>query len=509
MFQLLAALHKMKLFSLKGLAGSVSAAHRNGVNLMMLLETAENAWGSRPAITDDYGTVTYQELACMARELADRFYEEEHVRPGETVVFACQNHAGFVSALFGAARLGADCCLLNADCSAEQLRAVIGERQPALIVYDQEILSCRFIAEEVHGRHLEIRSGRVEFTERRSEKPKPGCPPRPSGHLLLLTGGTTGKPKEAGHKPSLFRYLTPFLALLTKLRLPEYRTMYTATPLYHGYGLAIMLVSVALGQLLILTRTFKAKQACFLVTCHRVDVLIAVPLMVQKMLEEDEHSLSPLKCIASGGAPLPSKLAAEITRVCGPVLYNLYGTTEAGLRTIATPQDLRTEPNTIGRRLKGSRLVVLDENSRRARQGETGRICAKVHRQGGTDQTCWMDTGDLGYQNEKGLFILCGRADDMIVSGGENVYPIEVERVLVGHPAIAEATVIGVEDELFGERLQAFIQLEDGYALTEEELSQWLKKRLARFQQPARIRFVERLPHTPLGKPDKRRLASL
>ncbi|MDF2650833.1 MAG: acyl-CoA synthetase (AMP-forming)/AMP-acid ligase, partial [Paenibacillus sp.] len=207
-----------------------------------------------------------------------------------------------------------------------------------------------------------------------------------------------------------------------------------------------------------------------------------------------------------GGAELNPKLVKETLSQLGQVLFNLYGTSEAGLNVIATPQDLTYSAQTIGRKIKGVRLKIVDDLKKEVQIGQVGQFCIKNSWSMRNGANSWIETGDLGYCDELGYYFLCGRADSMIVSAGENVYPLEVEQVLLTHPQVEDAAVIGVPDEHFGQRLKAFVLLAPHADLTNEELMEWLRVRLARFQLPKEILFVDQLPYTSLGKLDKKQL---
>jgi acyl-CoA synthetase (AMP-forming)/AMP-acid ligase II len=322
-----------------------------------------------------------------------------------------------------------------------------------------------------------------------------------------MTGGTTtGLSKEAPHQPSLFAYLAPFHAFLVRLSILNYRTAYIATPICHGYGLAVLLLMCAAGRKAVIRRGFEAEQACRCIREHRAEAAVVVPVMLQRMLRANPEALRTLACIASGGAELGPKLAEETRERLGPVLYNLYGTSEAGLALIAAPEDLARSPRTIGRPIPGVRVRIADRDGKEAGIGQVGRI--EIQRLGTTRRKAdrWIGTGDLGYRDEQGYYFLRGRSDSMIVSGGENVYPLEVEQVLLTHPRVEDAAVIGVADDAFGMRLKAFVQPTEPAAIAEEELRAWLQGELARYQMPREIVFVERLPYTPLGKLDRKRL---
>ncbi|MEI2401076.1 AMP-binding enzyme, partial [Paenibacillus phytohabitans] len=212
----------------------------------------------------------------------------------------------------------------------------------------------------------------------------------------------------------------------------------------------------------------------------------------QKMLQYNKEYLKSLKCIASGGAKLPSKLVEVTIQKLGPVLYNLYGTSETGLNFIATPQDLMYSATTNGKKITGLNVSILDHNKNEVPSGTIGQLCMK--NDWSIRKDTWIETGDVGYRDENDYYFICGRMDDMVISGGENVYPIEVEQVLIQHPQILDVAIIGTDDEQFGHRLLAFIVLEEDESLTEEELLGWLRQRIARYQLPKKVTIVDQLP---------------
>ncbi len=415
-----------------------------------------------------------------------------------------------VEAIFAVSSTGADLYLLNADMSGGQLRDLLNGLDPDLLVYDEEcaellrqttyakpkLISYHDTLPAIDNLHAEAATDRIAL------------PRASSGKLVLLTGGTTGRPKEAAHRPSLFNYLNPFAAFVSRLRILQYDNAYIATPIYHGYGIAVLLLCFAVGKKVFVRREFDAAKACRLIRDHRVEIATVVPLMLHKMLRTNADDLKSLACIASGGAELSPGLAEETLRRLGKVLYNLYGTSETGLNFIATPEDLQYDARTVGRKIKGVRAKILDARNKEVGVGQVGRICIRNGWSISDRSARRIDTGDLGYADRRGRYFLCGRADSMIVSAGENVYPLEVEQALQMHPQVEEAAVIGVSDELFGQRLKAVVvpASDAEEVVTPEQLRDWLRTRLARYQMPREIVIADRLPYTTVGKPDKRRL---
>lgn len=508
MFDFIAALKALGLLSVKGFYRLISAIHRHGVNLMALLCYAMDAYGSQVALVDENESLDYPTLFAQSETLSFILKEQYSMGKGWKVAFLCKNHASLVKALFAVSRLGADIYLLNAEMSPVQLQLLVNHYAFNFLVYDDELENITeqsgYTGNKIPSYHDTLPAVNNLCTLSADRKKK--LIRTSLGNLVILTGGTTGNFKTAVHKPSPVNFLNPCVAMLTRLKLAACKTTYIAVPIYHGYGLATLFLFVALGKKILIRRGFNVEKACTLIHGYQVETTVVVPLMVYKMVRHDAASLKSLACIASGGAELNPKSACEILEKLGDVLYNLYGTSEAGLTTIAAPQDLKADPHSIGRIIPGVRLKIRDQQGRNVSDGEIGGFHVKTRWSMRNKKSSWIFTGDTGYRHPNGLYFLCGRSDDMIVSAGENVYPIEVERILTAHPNISEAAVVAVCDENFGQRLKAFILPRENAVITQEELYEWLRTRAARFQIPREIVFVESMPYTPLGKLDRKQL---
>jgi acyl-CoA synthetase (AMP-forming)/AMP-acid ligase II len=325
-----------------------------------------------------------------------------------------------------------------------------------------------------------------------------------AGNIVVMTGGTTGQPKAASRKPSILDFLPPFVALLTQIHLDDYRSVYIATPIYHGFGVAALFMGVMLGAENYLLRRFEAGRACELIARDKIECVTLVPLMLQRMLSRDAAALTSLRCVITGGAMLSPALARESLEKLGPTLFNLYGTSEGGFAIMATPDLLARKPESIGKPVRGVCARIVNETDQEVGTKEVGRLC--IRSSWTTNKNNWIDTGDLAYRDVEGDIFLCGRVDDMIVSGGENVYPIELENVLVQHTDIAAVAVVGIADAEFGQRLRAVVVAKKGSSLDQSSLLEWLRPRVARHQMPAVVEFRDELPYTPLGKLDKKAL---
>jgi acyl-coenzyme A synthetase/AMP-(fatty) acid ligase len=242
-------------------------------------------------------------------------------------------------------------------------------------------------------------------------------------------------------------------------------------------------------------------------------------VMMQRIMELPEdtrrrYDVSSLKVVAASGSALPGDLATRWMDEFGDTLYNLYGSTEVAWATIAGPEDMRAAPGTAGRPPRGTLVKMLDEDGVEVPPGETGRIFVgnemmfEGYTGGGTKDMVdgLMATGDLGHFDESGRMFVEGRDDEMIVSGGENLFPKEVEDLIARHPAVSDVAAIGVDDEQFGQRLKAFVVLESGKQVTQDEVKQHVKQNLADFKVPREVEFLDELPRNATGKVLKREL---
>jgi fatty-acyl-CoA synthase len=527
--KLIEQLYRTDLFTIVGLIRLIEALMTTGINLMAMLRIAAKLHPQRIAVIDERDRLSYTDLWQQAESLAIRLQLNYDIQPKQKVAIACRNHASAIKSIFALSRLGTHVFLLNPEMSPEQILALAESHQFDFYIYDEQIAHIfanpLFSHKSLLAYHLT-----EDSIDRISSHPIPTVRLKKvkTGNIIVMTGGTTGQPKSAIRKPSIFNFLPPFFALLTQVHLDRYKSVYIATPIYHGFGVASLFIGVALGSTMYFTNRFKAERACELVEQDRVEVVVLVPLMLQRMLQIDSGSLASLQCIITGGALLNPVLAQETFQRLGAILFNLYGTSEAGFCIMATADILVQKPGSIGKPIRGvhakivdnidspkERLLLLALACRRHRQtlryrqriltaNTIGRLC--IRSAWTTSKKSWIETGDLAYRDLDGDLFLCGRVDDMIVSGGENVYPIELENIIILHPDVESVGVIGIADPEFGQRLKAVIKLNKGATLDRSTLIAWLKPRVARYQMPAIVEFRDELPYTALGKLDKKSL---
>jgi acyl-CoA synthetase (AMP-forming)/AMP-acid ligase II len=479
------------------------------------------------AVIDERGTLTFARLNARAERIAAALRAEHGVtgsHPPRDLAVMCRNHRGFVEAMLAASRLGADLLLLNTDFPGPQLAQALAPHRPAVIVHDEEFGPVLDAAGADGARvlawHDDEPPAGVATLDRlaATPAPRPPAPPTP-GRLVILSSGTTGAPKGAPREPSAAAALGPLTTLLERMRPRAGDPILVGPPIFHGFGLAFLGLALFVGAPVVLRRRFDPSWALEASERHRATHLVGVPVMLQRMLalpeaERARRDTSSLRAVGSAGAPLAPDVASAFMDAFGEVLFDLYGSTEVGFASIAAPADLRAAPGTVGRPPRGTTIAVLDGERRPLPPGEVGTVFVggglvfEGYAGGGSRELVdgLMNIGDLGHLDAEGRLFVDGREDDMILSGGENVFPQEVEDALVGHPRLADAAVIGVEDPDFGQRLLAFAVPRDGEQVSEPELTAYLRERLARYKLPREIRLIEAIPRNPTGKVLKRKL---
>jgi acyl-CoA synthetase (AMP-forming)/AMP-acid ligase II len=481
----------------------------------------------QPAVIDELGTLSYGELSRRANALAAAF-AAHGIRPGDGVALMCRNHRGFMDASVALSRLGAHALYLNTMFAAPQLADVVAREGAKAIVYDEEFAALlgevraidkRFVAwrDRPDADQGEGAAADPLLEDLIAEGDSAGVPaPDEPGRVVILTSGTTGTPKGARRSSA---GLSSAAALLSKIPLRARETTMIAAPLFHSWGLAHYTLGVPLSSTFVLRRRFDPEGTLRAIARHRATALVVVPVMLQRILELpqetlDRYDTSSLRVIAVSGSALPGPLATRVMDQFGDVLYNLYGSTEVAWATIATPEDLRAAPGCAGRPPLGTVVKLYDKDDREVPAGATGRIFVasgfpfEGYTGGDTKATIGdlMSSGDVGHFDAAGRLFIDGRDDDMIISGGENLFPSEVEDLLAGHPAIREVAVVGVDDEDWGQRLKAVVVLQDDESATDDELKDYVKNNLAAFKVPREIVFVDALPRNATGKVLKRDL---
>lgn len=497
------------------LAAIAGQLRRYGTCPASIVAISAIRWPDRLALIDDAGSVTYAELVLHAQALAHHLAGSYGARPGRGVAVMCRNHRGLVEAIMAAGYLGADVLLVNTELPAAQLALTLSRHQPAVVVHDDEFGERLTSAGATSKRHTiwagaapvsaALTGGRLGKVDR-------------VGNLILLTSGTTGAPKGVPRQPHLTALLGVAVSAIERLGMRAGDTMMVCPPAFHGMGLICLMLGLATGSTVVMQRRFDASAVVETIEDRQVTTLVAVPAMLQRLLEVPDLGVrsGSLRAVLSGASQLSPVVATRFMDTVGDVLYDGYGSSEVGIVTLATPSDLRAAPGTLGAPTQGTRIAILDESGRPVTPGEVGEIYIDSpmtfdgYTGGGHKEVRngYLATGDVGRLDACGRLFIEGRADDMIVSGGENVFPQPVETALLSHPTISDAAVVGVADDDFGQRLRAFIVVKATADFDEGSLLAYLRERLTRYELPRDIVVVDELPRNATGKVLRKQLAA-
>jgi acyl-CoA synthetase (AMP-forming)/AMP-acid ligase II len=486
--------------------------HRGGTNPYTLLAVTAARWPDRAAIVDDDGAVNYRQLRSAVESLAIRL-SDGGAGPSRAVGVMCRNGRGFAAAVFATALVGADVVLINTDFRSDALAAALRAHQITTIVADNEFAERLRAADEsvivVDPATVRVHEG--------DSRPGVAAP----GRIILLTSGTTGTPKGVPRTPQLRSAVGIWVTILDRTGLRTGSRISVAMPMFHGLGLGMLMLTVALGGTVLTHRQFDAEAALAQASLHRADAFTAVPVVLARILDlparvRARNPLPYLRVAISSGDRLDPTLGQRFMDAYGDILYNGYGSTEVGIGALATPADLRDAPETVGKPVAGCPVRVLDRNNRPVGPRVTGRIfvggdlAGEGYTDGGAKTVVggMTGTGDMGYLDNSGRLYVVGREDDMIISGGENVYPRAVENALAEHSAIADNAVIGVPDERFGHRLAAFVVVQSGRDIDVAAIREYLKSRVSRYEQPRDISIVSSIPRNPAGKVLRKELST-
>ncbi len=499
---------------------------RHGANAMSGIGLSAARAPRATAIIDERGSLTWAELDRRVDAAGVALHELMGGREG-TLGILCRNHRGLVESLAAATRIGADALLLNTGFSGPQLRDVLERENATVVVYDEEFAPLLAQARERLPELTEVLAW-VEDPDHSHEgvhtldeliEPRLGRrPDKPSspGRTVLLTSGTTGTPKGARRSGGAAGSLA---AMLERIPWRAGEKTVVAAPMFHAWGFGQLAISATMCCTVVMRRRFDPEATLEMVDATGATGLAVVPVMLERIVDLpaatlDRYSLGTLRFVtASGSRMRPDAVTAFMDRY-GDTVHNSYNATEAGLISTATPADLRVAPDTAGRPVLGTDLKLLDDDGREVPVGEVGRITVRSesafegYTSGETKdfEDDYMVSGDLGRLDEAGRLYVVGRDDEMIVSGGENVYPLEVEQTLNEHSDVVEAAVIGVDDQDYGQRLEAYVVLRDDASATTDDLKKHVKAHLAGYKVPRRVVVLDDLPRNDSGKVLKREL---
>ncbi|OBK20883.1 acyl-CoA synthetase [Mycobacterium asiaticum] len=495
-----------------------AAMAREGIGFTSGFAGAAQRCPDRPGFIDELGTLTWRQLD----ERGHAFAAALRALPGgapKVVGIMCRNHRGFVDSLLAANRIGADILLLNTSFAGPALAEVVTREGVDAIIYDEEFTATvdraladapnatRIVAwtEESHDVTVEklIASHTGARPERNTGK---------KSKVILLTSGTTGTPKGAKHSGGSGGIKT-LKGVLDRTPWRAEEPIVIVAPMFHAWGFSQLVLASSLACTVVTRRKFDPEATLALIDRHQATGLAVVPVMFDRIMDlpdevRNRYSGKSLRFAAASGSRMRPDVVVSFMDQFGDVIYNNYNATEAGMIATATPADLRAAPDTAGKPAEGTQIRILDSDFNEMPTGEVGTIY--VHNESQFDgytsgktkdfHAGYMSSGDVGYLDENGRLFVVGRDDEMIVSGGENIYPIEVEKTLAAHPDVAEASVLGVDDEQYGQRLSAFVVLEPGSTADEETLKQHIRENLANYKVPREIKLLDELPRGSTGK---------
>ncbi|TWP51814.1 AMP-binding protein [Lentzea tibetensis] len=477
------------------------------------------------AVVDERGSVTYRQLdrrsTAIAQGLRALGVQDRHV-----VAVMCRNHRGLVETLLGCAKLGVRALLVNTGFGAPVLMDLLRRENVSLVIHDEEFTPLfhqlpphipRWLAWSRDG--LDRRTPTLDQLVARAPRGELE-PPREPGIVIQLTSGTTGIPKGTYREIKSVLTASDFL---DRIPMNAGESTFVAAPIFHAVGYSHLTLALSLGSRAVLQRRFDPRKTLRSVQGQRCTTLVLVPTMLQRIMELDQSildsfELGHLRVLFCSGATIPPDLVARTMNTFGDVLYNLYGSTEVAVATVATPEDLRVAPSTVGLPPHNCVVHIYDHAAARITTPYvTGRIfvAGSLTVDGYTDGSRkemvdgLVSTGDLGHFDAAGRLYFDGREDDMIVSGGENVYPVEVENLLMTHYRIRDAAVLGVPDPEYGQRLRAFVVPVAGARIDVRELREFVRTRLARHKVPREVVVVPKLPRNATGKVLRRQLMSI
>ena len=482
---ILSILYRLHIISPKGIFVWAKSLISEGISLMALLRFAAHFYPQRCAIIDEKQSLSYQDLYIRTCQLAEILHTEYHLHPEMSVTLLGRNSLILTLLLHALSRLGIRTTLLSTDLGTEQIAAGLQKHHYHLIIYDSDLkqIPTEFPCVAVTTERLnDILLHKTSLTKKR-KLPKIWR----GSEIVIHSGGTSGNFKTIARRPSVTSFLPPLFALLRDIQIYQYERVLISLPFYHGFGLSTLIISLLMGKKICLQKRFDALQTLTIIQREQIEVMPIVPAMLARLwqIEGAKKKMKSLRCLISGGDRLPKSLIDTTHKEIGEVIFNLYGTSEAGFFMLANPKELASfKETTLGKPIRGVDCKIKDRNH----QGiGTLWVRSRWAMRGLRNQ--WQNTGDLVSQNSEGYFFHHGRADRMVVCGGENVQPEHIEQVLLSHPMIIAARAFTVPDPNFGNVIHTEIECTPKATLTEEILLDWLRPQLSRAEMPHSIRF--------------------
>ena len=490
----------------------------------------------KECIVDGTRRITWGEFDAQINQLCHALAARD-LRAGDRVAVMMPNGADTLIAQQALLRVGAVAAQIGYRLKAAEVAYILETAEPKVILchaeYQDVIAEARdqarsnaavIVLEARHG----IRVGFDRWEDATAGQPTdrppkvvPGDQDGGGGGVIVYTSGTTGKPKGASRSWKQTG-LDAVADMMLQVGISHDDRHLVLCPLYHSAAPAFVAIMFSLGGTCVLTSHFDAEQTLAIIERERITCTLVVPTMLVRITAlppevRRKYDTSSLRWIMSAAAPLATETARRVHEQFGPVLWNFYGATETGIVTLAGPADHLARPGTVGRPLRGNQVRVLGDDGAPVTPGEVGELYARnsmliagYHKNPDATKASMRDgffsVGDLARVDGDGYYYLESRKHDMVISGGVNIYPREIEDHLHTHPSILEAAVVGVPDAEWGESLRAYVVVRAGCALAEPEVIEFCRAGLADYKRPRTVVFIDELPRNPTGKVLKREL---
>ena len=471
----------MKIVGVKNVFRLVVSINKHGFNLLSLLDFVKNSSSLEAYLEDDYVKLSYQKLYQESIALAYHLELKHSIKTRSKVVIISNNSVAMIKTLFAVSSLGADIILLNPNQKKDYYKSIFENNTIHLLVGKNR------------KEFLDFNIPFFEENETIISSPLKRNAKRKNGNIIILSSGTKGKPKNEKRRLSAIKYINPVIDIIQKLNLIENKSVFISVPVFHGYGLAALFLSIFLKKKIRLTRKFDAKETLQILEQENINCWIVVPLMIQKVYAIRDLQTSALKSIISGGDILPAKVVENIHETSNIAMYNMYGTSETGVCIIATNDDLKKYPNTIGKSILGVKMKVKDTKGKSIHNEDIGQLVVKCEWASDDKKDYFYTTGDLVSKNEEGYYFYKGRMDDLIVLGGENIYPNEIESMIYRNSKVKWVKARGSkENGMVGIHLDLLV--EDRISFNEMEFQNWMTQEMPKYMIPKSIKVVDYEP---------------
>lgn len=480
-------IHKLRGFSIRKIVQVLLSLNKHGFTLLALLDFAKEISEPDISIQDDSENLSYTELYKQSVTLANFLNKNHNITSGSSVAILSSNSIDFVKYMFAVSGLGADLFLLNPRQNKDYFNNFIDNQKPDIIIGENSLTEKLTLYKIPFLSFDEMRKDDTTITLQKTLK-------RKRSNIIILSSGSNGKPKAEKRKISPLKYLNPLIDTVEKLRLRENRSVLISVPIFHGYGLAALFFSFFMAQKITLTKKFDPQNTVKLLHDGRIDCWIAVPLMIQKVFSLPTLPFNMVKNIISGGDTLSANSVSVIHKNSSAKIYNMYGTSETGVCTIATDEDLKRYPNTVGKTITGITTRIISTGERKAHYDKVGQLFVKCPWSSDNKKGRYTPTGDIFTMNHEGYYFYKGRHDDLIIIGGENIYPVELENVIYSSKNIQWVKARSIKDGNHVIKIHIDIVLNTEVDFILEEFLEWITRRVPNYMIPKSVTVLDTIP---------------